>query len=79
MVEDSDLDLLGVADTRHGRAVARRIRAARLRRSAALDITIATSAEVEANRDDPCCFIHNALREGRVLYDVADAPPLDPE
>ena len=79
MVEDSDLDLLVVADTRHGRAVARRIRAARLRRSAALDITIATSTEVEANRHDACCIIHDALREGRVLYDVADAPPLDTE
>ena len=79
MVEDSDLRLLVVADTRHGRAVARRIRAARLRRSAAFDITIATSAGVEANRYDPCRIIHDGLREGRVLYDVADAPPLDPE
>ncbi len=79
MVEDSDVDLLMVTDARHGRAVARWVRAARLRRSAALDITIATSAEVEANRHDACCIIHDALREGRVLYDVADAPPLDPE
>ena len=63
----------------HGRAVARRNRAARLRRSGALDITVATSAEVEANRHDPCCCIHDALREGRVLYHVADAPPLDTE
>ena len=79
MVEDSNLDLRGVADTRHGRAVARRIRAGRLRRSAALDIPIATSAGLEANREDPCCIIHDALREGRDLRDVADAPPLDPE
>ena len=79
MVEAGGLDLLVVAGAPHGQAVARRNRAARLRRSAALDITVATSAEVEANRHDACCFIHDALREGRVLYHVADAPPLDTE
>ena len=70
MNEDSDLDLLVVAETCDRRATARRIRRARPRRSAPLDVVIATAAEVEANRHDPCCFIHDALREGRVLYDA---------
>ena len=70
MNDDSDLDLLVVADTRDRRATARRIRRARPRRSAPLDVVIATAAEVEANRHDPCCFIHDALREGQVLYDA---------
>ena len=70
MNEDSDLDLLVIADTRDRRATARRIRRARPRRSAPLDVVVATAAEVEANRHDPCCFIHDALREGRVLYDA---------
>lgn len=70
MNEDSDLDLLIVADARDRRATARRIRRARPRRSAPLDLVVATAAEVEANRHDPCCFIHDAIREGRVLYDA---------
>ena len=67
---DSDLDLLVVADARDRRATARRIRRARPRRSAPLDVVVAAAAEVEANRHDPCCFIHDALRDGRVLYDA---------
>ena len=70
MNEDSDLDLLVVADTRDRRATARRIRRARPPRSAPIDVVVATAAEVEASRHDPCCFIHDALREGRVLYDA---------
>lgn len=72
MNEDSDIDLLVVADTLDRRATARRIRRSRPQRSAPLDVIVATVAEVEANRRDACCFIHDALREGRVLYD-ADA------
>ena len=49
---------------------------ARRRRSA---ISIATSAGGEANRHNQCCIIHDALREGRDLYDVADARTLDSE
>ena len=45
----------------------------------ALDVTIATPAVVEVNRHDPCGCIHDALREGRIFYYVADGPPLDPE
>ena len=59
--------------------MARRISTARLRRSGALDVTIATPAVVEANRHDPCCCIHDALCEGLVFYYVANVPPLDPE
>ena len=70
MNADSDLDLLVIAETRDRRATARRIRRARPRRSAPLDVVVTTAIEVEANRHDPCCFIHDALREGRVLYDA---------
>ena len=70
MNADSDLDLLVIAETYDRRATARRIRRARPRRSAPLDVVVATTNEVEANRHDPCCFIHDALREGRVLYDA---------
>ena len=59
--------------------MAGRISAARTRRSGALDITILPAAVVEANRRDPCCYIHDSLREGRVFYYVADVAPLDPE
>ena len=69
MTADSDIDILVVAETRDRRATARRIRAARPRRCAPLDITVITAAEVELNRDDRCCFIHEALKEGRVLYE----------
>ena len=44
-----------------------------------LDITILPAAVVEANRYDPCCYIHDSLREGRVFYYVADVAPLDSE
>ena len=70
MNADSDLDLLVIAETRDRRATARRIRRARPRRSAPVDVVVTTAIEVEANRHDPCCFIHDALREGRVLYDA---------
>ena len=73
MNEDSDLDLLVIADKQDRRATARRIRRARPRRSAPLDVVVATASEVEANRHDPCCFLHDALREGRVLYDARSA------
>ena len=79
MVEDGGLDLLVVAGAPTGEPWRAGTGRRGLRRSAALEITVATSAEVEANRHDPCCCIHDALREGRVLYHVADAPPLDTE
>ena len=53
MNEDSDLDLLVVADTRDRRATARRIRRARPRRSAPLDIVVATAADVEGQPARP--------------------------
>ena len=34
---------------------------------------------LNANRHDPCCYIHDSLREGRVFYYVTDVAPLDPE
>ena len=73
MNEDSDLDLLVIVDMRDRRATARQISRARPRRSAPLDVVIATATEVEASRHDPCCFLHDALREGRVLYDARSA------
>ena len=69
MTADSDIDILVIAETRDRRATARPIRAARPRRCAPLDITVITAAEVELNQDDRCCFIHEALKEGRVLYE----------
>ena len=79
LVEDGGLDLAGGGGHAHRRCVAGRISAARPRRSGALDITILLAAVVEANRHDPCCYVHDALREGRVFYYVADVSPLDPE
>lgn len=67
MVENGDLDLVMVADA-YRLCVAGRVRAARFRRSGDLDITIVSAAVVEANRYDPCWYIHDALREGRVFY-----------
>ena len=69
MNADSDLDILVIAETHDRRATARQIRNARPHRCAPLDITVITAAEVELNSDDKCCFIHDALLEGRVLYD----------
>lgn len=70
MNADSDLDLLVIAETSDRRRTAHSIRAARPRRCAPLDITVVTAAELEMNRNDRSCFIHNALAEGRVLYDA---------
>ena len=67
---DSDLDILIIAETEDRRATARRIRNARPRRCAPLDITVITAGEVELNSDDECCFIQVALQEGRVLYEA---------
>ena len=78
LVEDGGLDLLVVADTRAG-DVWQAGSARRDRGGVGPDITILPAAVVEANRHDPCGYIHDALREGRVFYYVADVAPLDPE
>ena len=78
MVEDRDFDLLIVADVEDRRQAIRRIRNARPRHCPPLDIIIATPEEVEWNRDDTGCFIHDAVREGRVVYTLQPADGANP-
>ena len=65
----SDLDFLLIKNDTQPRATARRIRRQAPRGRPPLDILIASREDVERNRHNPSFVIHDALKEGRVLYD----------
>ncbi len=72
---DSDVDLLVI----ESEVADRRIEMARLRRALSplripVDILVATQDQVRSSwADFPGSYLYDALREGRVLYDVAES------
>ncbi|HNY40129.1 MAG TPA: nucleotidyltransferase domain-containing protein [Bryobacteraceae bacterium] len=74
MKPSSDFDLLVIkSGDYHHIDLAQQIYMAIGPREFAVDITVATPAEVERYRGEPCLVIYPALREGKVVYDVRAA------
>ncbi len=69
MCAKSDLDVLVVKDAAHHRKVAWKVYTAVPRGTRAVDVVVATNADIERHRDKPYYVIRPALDEGRVLYD----------